>query len=218
MAAGLGGDYFDFIRMADGCQTLFIGDVTGHGLHASVVMSLIYGYMHRAASEECAPLPVVQGINALLRGFASRSKRLDHFFSTTLFFAIIDPGSLRMDYINCGHTVPLIRRGKRLSLLETTASPLGFFAAPEIGLGHFEFQQGDRMLLYTDGISEATNPQGEVFGRGGLESALMSLNDDYMEFLEQIFGRMQEFGCPTPPRDDCTAIVLDFHSPLPGAR
>ena len=56
MANGLGGDYFDFITMPDDCQTLLVGDVTGHGLSASVVMSLIYGFIHRAALESCSPL------------------------------------------------------------------------------------------------------------------------------------------------------------------
>jgi len=216
MAAGLGGDYFDFIRMPDGCQTLFLGDVTGHGLHASVVMSLIYGFIHRATSNECDPLAVVTGINDFLRNFARRSQKLDHFFSTTLFFATIDPQSLRMHYINCGQVAPLIRRDRQLIRLEPTSPPLGFFEQPEIGQASFQFDYEDRLLLYTDGISEAVNRAGRQFGADGVEKALLELEGDHLELLDMAFARLSEFGCVMPPQDDCTAIVLDFHKPLPG--
>ncbi|MFZ2949226.1 MAG: SpoIIE family protein phosphatase [Desulfuromonadaceae bacterium] len=83
MAAGLGGDYFDFITMPDECQSLFLGDVTGHGLHASVVMSLIYGYIHRAALGTCAPLDLMQQVNTFLVDFSRRSQTIDQYFSSS---------------------------------------------------------------------------------------------------------------------------------------
>ncbi|MCF6179288.1 MAG: serine/threonine-protein phosphatase [Geopsychrobacter sp.] len=217
MAQGLGGDYFDFIQMPDGCQTLFIGDVTGHGLHASIVMSLIYGFIHRSSLDKCDPLDVITGVNRFLRHFATRSQELDYLFSTTLFLAIIDPKSFRMHYINCGHVRPLIRRGQQLFRLETTAPPLGFFEDPEIELGTFEFAVEDRLLLYTDGVSEATNANNEQFGRARIEAALLEIDDDHMEFLDALYQRTVDFGCSQPPIDDCTTIILDFHKPLPGA-
>ncbi len=217
MAQGLGGDYFDFIEMPDGCQTLFIGDVTGHGLHASVVMSLIYGFIHRATMGECNPLKVVNGINQLLRKFASRSEKLDHFFSTTLFFAIIDPKSLRMHYINCGHVSPLVRRGTQLMRLKSTAPPLGFFEKPDIKQANVTFEAGDRLFMYTDGISEAVNSEGVQYSNIRVEKDLLEIEGDHLEFLDHAYERTVEFGCTSPPADDCTAIVLDFHNPLPGA-
>ncbi len=216
MAKGLGGDYFDFIEMRDGCQTLYLGDVTGHGLHASVIMSLIYGFIRHASLDKCDPLAVVTGINCFLRNFAARSQKIDHLFSTTLFFAIIDPRSLKMHYINCGHVNPLIRRGDQLIHLETTAPPLGFFKDPDIEQETFEFNVGDRLLLYTDGLSEAVNSAGEQYGTNRVESVLMELGGDHIEFLDAVYQRSLDFGCIHPPADDCTAIVLDFHQPLPG--
>lgn len=213
MAQGLGGDYFDFIETADGTQVLFLGDVTGHGLHASVVMSLIYGFIHRAALDCCPPRDTVDSINRFLRSFASRTRKLDHLFSTTLFLAVIDPIKLKMDYINCGHVAPLIRRGDRLSRLTSTAPPLGFFAEPEISQGRFKFDPGDRLLLHTDGINEATNESDEQFGDANIEAALLEFEGDHLELLDALFAKMVDFGCTNPPRDDCTAIVLDFHRP-----
>ena len=107
MAAGLGGDYFDFITMPDECQSLFIGDVTGHGLHASVVMSLIYGFIHRAALGTCAPLELMQQVNEFLVDFSRRSQTIDQYFSSSLFYGIINPGTLNMHYVNAGHVPAL---------------------------------------------------------------------------------------------------------------
>ena len=212
MAQGLGGDFYDFLEMPDGCQALFIGDVTGHGPHASIVMSLIYGYIHGASLERCEPLAMVNGVNRLLRSYSRRSTTYDYLFSTTLFFAVIQPESLKMHYINCGHVPPLVRRGEELFRFGTTGPPLGFFEQPEIAAGSFAFRPGDRLLMYTDGISEAVNAAGEEYGRGRVEAALMELDGDHLEFLETADRCMRDFGCALPPADDCTAIVLDIHS------
>lgn len=211
MAQGLGGDYFDFITMPDDCQTLFVGDVTGHGLTASIVMSLIYGFIHRSTLENCAPQKTACNINHLLHSFAQRSERLDHHFSSTLFFATINPETLDMSYINCGQVPPLIRRGSQLFRLEPTGPPLGFFPDPELESGRFKFERGDRFLLYTDGIVEANNQAGEQFSDKELSDVLLSSDGDHMEFLDHLFDRMAAFGTSDPPEDDCTAIVIDFH-------
>ena len=86
MARDLGGDYFEFLTMPDDYQAIFIGDVTGHGLHASVVMALLYGFIHHASAGGSAPLETMSRVNAFLRTFAERSQRLDHLFSSTLFY------------------------------------------------------------------------------------------------------------------------------------
>ena len=211
MAEGLGGDYFDFITMPDGCQTLFIGDVTGHGLHASIVMSLVYGYLHHATQGECDPMSLVFQVNRFLTSFARRSQALDHFFSSTIFFGIIDPAALEMVYVNAGHVPPLVRRGEEIFELDTTAQPVGFFDDLEIGSGRFRFAAGDRLLLYTDGIVESANGAGELFGSDRLRQTLRSATGDDAEFLDTLFNRLQQFGGGERPDDDCTAIVVDFN-------
>lgn len=220
MADGLGGDYFDFITMPDGCQTLFIGDVTGHGLHASIVMSLVYGYLHRATQGECDPVSLVSQVNRFLISFSRRSQALDHFFSSTLFFGIINPAALEMVYVNAGHVPPLVRRGEEITPLDTTAQPVGFFDDMEIGSGRFSFVAGDRLLLYTDGIVECANGTGELFGGERLGETLRTADGDDAEFLDTLFNRLQRFSDGESPDDDCTAIVVDFNSfrPAPHPR
>jgi serine phosphatase RsbU (regulator of sigma subunit) len=215
MAAGLGGDYFDFIAMPDECQSLFIGDVTGHGLHASVVMSLIYGFIHRASHGECDPLGLVRQVNDFLIDFARRSETIDHYFSSSLFFGIINPGTLDMHYVNAGHVPALVLRNGTILELNSTAPPVGFFEAPEMQVQSFSFAKGDRLIFYTDGITEAANASGEQFGLGRLKLFMQAAADeDYMELLERLFLALSEFGAPDPPQDDCTGIVIDLHGPL----
>jgi len=211
MAKGLGGDFFDFITMPDECQALFIGDVTGHGLHASIIMSLLYGFIHRASASGCAPLATVREVNDFLQSFAVRSKEFDHYFSATLFFGIINPDSLKMHYVNAGHPAPLVRRGGTVFSLAPTAPPVGFFDEPEISMQSFEFARMDRFLLYTDGVTESANARGELFGRERLQQTLQEEDDDHLEFLDRLFATIREFGADDSPADDCTAIVLDFH-------
>lgn len=218
MANGLGGDFFDFITLPDGCQVVFLGDVTGHGLHASVVMSLLYGFIHRACLKSCSPLETVLETNHFLQSFAERSQKYDHYFSSTLFFGIISPENLEMQFINCGHLPPMVRRDKHLYTLNSTGPPIGFFDQPDIEMRHFRFEKNDRLLLYTDGIAEATNEEQNMFGLRRLSQLLLNCDLNYLEFLDNVFEEMKKFGAPDSPQDDCTAIIMDFHpflAPVP---
>jgi len=215
MAEGLGGDYFDFIAMPDECQSLFIGDVTGHGLHASVVMSLIYGFIHRAALGTCTPLELVQQVNSFLIEFTRRSRTIDHYFSSSIFYGIINPGTLNMHYVNAGHVPALVLRNGVVRQLRSTGPPIGFFETPELHLQSFSFAKGDRLLLYTDGILEAANVSGELYGLDRLKKLLLdSAEAGHQEFLSLLFQALKDFGVADPPGDDCSAIVIDLHGPF----
>ncbi|CAG0976819.1 PP2C family protein-serine/threonine phosphatase [Geobacter sp.] len=216
MAKALGGDYFDFIPMADGREVVLIGDVTGHDIQSSVVMSLVYGFLHHCALTADTPLGMVSQLNRFLIRFADRGVELDHHFSSTLFLGIIDPASLRMEYVNAGHVPPLVQRGSSQYRLSPTAPPVGFFAETEMAPGSFRFERGDRLLLYTDGILDASNGAGEVFGAGRLEAFLAATGGSYIRFMDELAAALRAFGANDPPDDDCSAIVIDFWETGPG--
>lgn len=211
MAKGLGGDYFDFITMPDDCQLIMVGDVTGHGLGASVVMSLLYGFIHRASINQCDALKVALDINDFLEKFASRSEELDHYFSTTFFCGIIHPETLRMHYVSAGHPPPMVRRAGDILDLKITGPPLGFFPDPEVGMATFQFEKLDRLLLFTDGVTETFNLTGELFSRERLKKVLLRDESDHISFLENLFTELVRFSGNVHQKDDCTAICIDFH-------
>jgi len=153
-------------------------------------------------------------VNNFLRSFATRSDRFDYLFSSSLFFSVIDPATLTMNYVNAGHVAPMVRRGGDIFHLVPTGVPLGFFDEPEMAMCRFQFAKGDRLLLTTDGITEAGNSAGEFFGNGRLEGILRSFAGDHLEFLDEIYRAIAEFGAAGNLKDDCTAIVADFHGPI----
>lgn len=214
MADVLGGDFYDFIKLEDGCQAVLVGDVTGHGLHASVVMSLVYGFIHRAAHERCDARALVSELNNFLRSFAQRSEKMDHFFSATLFFGVIDPGSLRMHYVNAGHPAGIVRRDDQLLRLPATSHPVGYFEHAEFSEEKFQFEDNDRFLLYTDGLVDSNNSAGEMFGVERLDEAFRRLQGDHVLLLDRLFETVETFLSGQLPYDDCTAIVIDFHRSL----
>ncbi len=211
MAERLGGDYFDFLDKPENCLTVLIGDVTGHGLGASVVMSLLYGFIYNSTMQLRSVRDIVRQANRFLCGFADRSNDLDHLFSSTLFLGIIAPDTLQMHYVNAGHPPPLIRRGNELLTLTQTAPPIGFFADPEIAMCSTQLVRGDRLLLYTDGIIELLNTAQEPFGSNRLASFLLNDDGDHLECLDRLFARLRDFAGGAEFSDDCTAIVIDLH-------
>jgi len=213
MAGVLGGDYFDFITLPDSRLAIVIGDVTGHGLHASVVMSMLYGFIHHAAMNLIEPKELASQVNKFLVHFAERSRTFDLYFSTTLFMGIVDPKTLELDYVNAGHVPPLIRRADDIIELAPTTNPLGYFGSLDIPPASVSLKHGDRMLLYTDGIIEAVNPSGDRFGPGRLKEMLAVNESDYQEFLDCVFAGLETFGAVDPPEDDCTLLVVDLLGP-----
>ncbi|MBT1073929.1 PP2C family protein-serine/threonine phosphatase [Geobacter grbiciae] len=214
-AGVLGGDYFDSVTLPDSRLAVVIGDVTGHGLHASVVMSMLYGFIHHAAFDQIEPQELAKQVNAFLSHFAERSLTFDLYFSTTLFMGIIDPKTLELEYVNAGHVPPLIRRAGAIIELAPTTNPLGYFKSLDISAASVRLEQGDRLLLYTDGIIEAANPSGDRFGLERLKETLTGNVPDHLEFLDRVFAGLRSFGAADPPEDDCTLLVVDIHGPVP---
>ncbi len=209
-AGVLGGDYFDFVAVPGGGLAVFIGDVTGHGLHASLVMALVYGFIHRAALDAVAPVELAAQVNDFLLHFAERSRTLDQYFSSTLFLGVIDPKTLVVDYINAGHVPALVRRSADVIELAPTTQPLGYFETIDTTTGSFRLARGDRLLLYTDGIIEAADASGERFGAERLREVLAGSEASHTEFLGSLFKALRDFGIADPPEDDCTAMVVDI--------
>lgn len=210
MADEVGGDFFDLITISDECQVIILGDVTGHGVHASLVMAMLYGYIHRAFSSPCPCQTIVAQINDFLVSFAERAGLYDQLFSTTMFYGIINPRTQQMVYVNAGHPAPLIRRRGSLRSLASTSPPLGYFDSSRISTSQVSLDKSDRILFYTDGITETESPEGNLFGQERVEALLLGSSGPPGELLDGLFDALGTFAAPGGQSDDCTALVVDF--------
>lgn len=201
-----GGDYFDFFRFWDQAHGLVIGDVAGHGIAASLLMASLQATLRTLAPDYGAPAEVVRRLNLLF----SHNIHMTSF--VTLFLARFDPRTYDLTYCNAGHNPPLLRTrssGKeRLSWLRPTGAAIGLVEEFRFGTETVNLVPGDVLVLYTDGITEAMDPQGEEFGQDRLVELVRSGSDwPAQELVQNVRYRLQEFTQGQPFADDITLIV-----------
>jgi sigma-B regulation protein RsbU (phosphoserine phosphatase) len=204
-AAGeVGGDYVDVIDVPARAETLvLLGDVSGKGVAASMLAS----YLH-ATFRSLAPIATCTG------DLLSRAN--DLFFDTSppASFATLLVVTLGRDralrLYNAGHWPPLVRRGTKVEAvpLEGTV-PLGMFPAVQYAPAPLFLDEGDTLLLYTDGASEARDTEGREFGSNGLAGAMaLAPSSSPFDIVERCFAALQEFGAGPGTGDDVTLLAL----------
>jgi sigma-B regulation protein RsbU (phosphoserine phosphatase) len=204
-ARHVGGDYYDFLALPDGTSTaLVVGDVSGKGVPAALLVSTLHSALHLLAEREPLAPAMCERLNRLILESSSANKFI------TLFVAELAPRTGRLRYINAGHNPALLRRaGGTLEELPASGMPLGLiaearFRADEVGLA-----PGDLLCLYSDGITEAAAPDDEEFGCGRLagllaDGAALSLAD----LTASIDRAVVEFAAGRPQADDQTLVLL----------
>ena len=202
-AREVGGDFYDFLQLENGRLGLVVGDATGKGVPAALVMSTTCG-MLRAVTQASnySPGEVLGRVNEAL--FA----RIPANMFVTCFYGVLDLESGSFAYANAGHDLPYVRRGGDADELRARGMPLGLmpgmgYEEKEINLG-----AGDRALFYSDGLVEAHNPEGEMFGFPRLQALVAehaegdALVDFLMEELYSFTGERWE------QEDDITLVTL----------
>jgi serine phosphatase RsbU (regulator of sigma subunit)/catechol 2,3-dioxygenase-like lactoylglutathione lyase family enzyme len=205
-ARQVGGDYFDFLNLGPQRLGLIIGDVSGKGIAAALLMA------HLQASLRSQSVLAVDQPEVLLRSVNSvfYDNTSDNAFAS-LLFAEYDDTTRRMRYANCGHLSGLLlRRDRKLERLESTSTLLGLFKEWNCSLREQELRPGDVLALYTDGITEACNEQGEEFGEWCLVESLRRHRElSCQALLTAIVDAVRQFS-PQEQQDDITAIVAKF--------
>jgi len=200
----VGGDFYDSRLLPDGRLAFLFGDVTGKGLGAALIVSLIMPIVRLLAEELWSPKQLITRLNRELW----RSTDSIHF--ATLFFGILDPENGSIYYVNAGHNPPFhLCRNDRATALDSTGMAAGMFEVAEYSEGELTLQPGDLLALYTDGVTEAERPDEEQFGRDRLSDILCrdrghSLDDLVGRVLDEL-GRFQgrdEFD------DDVTMLLI----------
>jgi len=203
----VGGDYFDFFRFRDETHGLVIGDVAGHGMSASLLMASLQASLRTLVPDYEAPAEVVRRLNLLF----CHNIHLTKF--VTLFLARFDSQTPTLTYCNAGHNPPLLFRARSngkepLSWLGPTGAAIGLVEEFPFGAETVTLEPGDILMLYTDGVTEAINPQEEEFGQERL-AELVRQNSDRpaQELIRAVRHRLQEFSNGQPLADDITIVA-----------
>ena len=208
-ARQVGGDYFDFLNLGPQRLGLIIGDVSGKGIAAALLMANLQASLRSQSA--CAfdqPEALLRQVN---RVFYDNTG--DNAFAS-LFFAEYDDATRRMSYANCGHLSGLLlRRDGSVERLESTTTLLGLFKEWNCTMREQELFPGDVLALYTDGITEASNERGEEFGEWCLIESLRQHRDQSCQaLLTAVVDEVRRFS-PQEQHDDITAIVAKFKAP-----
>ncbi|MGD0611492.1 MAG: PP2C family protein-serine/threonine phosphatase [Anaerolineales bacterium] len=206
----VGGDYFDFFQFRDSSYGLVIADVMGHGVSASLLMSSLQTALHTLIPDNDSASEVIQRVNR----YYLHNVNLTTF--VTAFLGQFDPGRGVLAYCNAGHNPPLFYQAQpdgkgETSWLMPTGAAIGLVEEYKLRLEEVTLRSGDIVLLYTDGMTEATNPLGEEFGRERL-AELLTRNADRSsrDVVSALRTGLNDFIAGAALADDVTMVVCKF--------
>jgi phosphoserine phosphatase RsbU/P len=200
----IGGDYYDFIQREDGKLVVALGDVSGKGTAAALLMSSLHAAVHAQADTHDSIVTTIEAVNKYL----TESIPPNRF--VTLFYAELDPEVGRLTFLNAGHNPPLIvHAGGTMEQLASGGLPLGIMADAEFREGRTQLHHGDVLVIYSDGVSEAVNPTGEEFGPTRLyEVVARNLDASAGGIRDRIESALTKFCQGTPAADDITLVIV----------
>jgi sigma-B regulation protein RsbU (phosphoserine phosphatase) len=201
-----GGDYYDFFPLPDGKWGILIADVSGHGTPAAVLMAVTHSLAHSYPGMPTPPARLLDHVN---RHLAARYT-VDSDTFVTAFYGVYDPAARTLTYASAGHNPPRLKRcvDGTLDLLDgATALPLGIFPDQVYHEQTYRLVPGDRLVLYTDGITEAHNERGEMFGLARLDKVLENCAIGAADILESVLSALKEFTGSQAIHDDRTLLV-----------
>ena len=208
-ASEIGGDYFDFLTLPEDQIGIAFGDVSGHGLTSGIVMAMAKSALLVQVGYDHAPVSVLEVLNETVIKTAPRRMLM------TFFFGVLDPIGQRLRFSSAGHHDPYVYRAreKRIEALSAWGFPLGVKRREPFREYTVEFEPGDRLILYSDGLIEALDDDGEPFGFDRFERVLSeSGNRSAEEIKKALLNSVKKFTHNRPPEDDQTLVVISFHS------
>ena len=201
-AREVGGDFYDFFELQDGWVGVVVGDATGKGVPAALVMASTRSMLRALAQASNSPAEVLRRVNdALVTDIPTN-------MFVTCFYAILDPESATLSYANAGHDLPYLHRNGNAEELRARGMPLGLMP----GMGYEEkeitLEAGEATLFYSDGLVEAHDPEGEMFGFPRL-SALVAEHGEENSLEETLLEELYAFvGEGWEQEDDITLLTL----------
>ena len=186
----VGGDFYDLIRLPNRKACVILGDVSGKGVEAASVSAAVKTAIGAYAWEGLTPSRMVRLLNDFLLGFS----RLETF--ATMFVGMVDLRRGTLAYCSAGHPPALLLRAgtNEMESLDEQSGVVGAFRGMPYHDGHVSVGEGDRLFLYTDGVTEARDPSGAFFGEQGLHDAVMEeATGDFDGLLDRVLSRLDAF-------------------------
>ena len=203
----VGGDYFDFIDFSNGFHGLAIADVAGHGVSASLHMASMQALLRTLVPVNKSPAEVMRQVHKLF----IHNIRFETF--VTFFIGAFDSSTNKLTYCNAGHLPPLVFRQTKnkeesVVMLRPTGAAIGLVEEAIFGEKTIDLQEGDLLVLYTDGVTEAMNTDNQEFGRERLETLIQQVEGlQVKEVIQKIRLSLEEFSEGKPLADDTTIVV-----------
>jgi len=210
------GDFYDFLELSDGRLLIAVGDVTGHGLDAALLMATARAYLRAVVS--LYPIAGAADVLSILNGLLLEDVGDERFVA--LATGLLDWRSGRLDYASAGQPAAYVQdpQGNCRSVESPPSVPLGI--EPESGYEgvRLELAAGDRLVMVTDGLLEATSPTGEPFGEEGLVRFLRNRKETARETVQDLQRELERFTHSQQQRDDVTLVVVGLPPHRPGRR
>ena len=201
-AAEVGGDFYDFIPLPDGKMGVVVGDVTGHGVPAALVMATTRSVLRSEAPRLVQPGAVLQRVNDFLNDDIPQN------MFVTCLYAVLDPKSGSLRYANAGHDLPFVRRGAQVEELRATGMPLGAMAGMRYDEQETTLHPGDVILLHSDGVAEAHDARHQMFGFPRMRRLVGELGSGH-ELIDGLLESLHHFTGPSwEQEDDITLVTL----------
>jgi serine phosphatase RsbU (regulator of sigma subunit)/predicted ester cyclase len=202
-AREVGGDFYDFHLLSDGRLAVVVGDATGKGVPAALVMSTTSGMLRLAAQSSSSPGEMLQRVNEALFPYIPTN------MFVTCFYAILDPKSGYLVYANAGHDLPYVRRGSEAEELRARGMPLGLMTGMRYEEGEASLREEHGVLFYSDGLVEAHDPKGEMFGFPRLRALVSEHGEEERSLEETLLEELYSFvGEGWEQEDDITLLTL----------
>jgi len=201
-ATEVGGDFYDFLELEDGHLGLLVGDATGHGMPAALLMATTRGMLRAGAQTSDSPSEVLERVNNSL------CPDIPPNMFVTCLTAFLDSTSGQLQYANAGHDLPYLRHADGVSELRATGMPLGIMPNMRYEQKEITLKPGESVLLYSDGLVEAHDSQHEMFGIPRMER-LIGRHPGGATLMDFLLAEMERFtGEDWEQEDDITLLTL----------
>lgn len=199
----VGGDFYDILTYPDGRVLVALGDVAGKGSPAALLMALLLAMLRTLVQEDLPPAALMERLNRLVYEQTPGSRFI------TMFLGLFDPATGELTYVNAGQTPPLRLRGNQTEQLRMGGIALGMFDAATYDVTRCTVAEGDLILMYSDGITEAERPDGTPFDEEGLAGFLRSCRMTPIEQIgPRLFDAVAAYAQNTKFADDLTVLAF----------